>query len=257
MSSPTISLTTPTLPSIGNTPLQVEFQPVVHEVCQALERILGDQLDSIYLYGSVAKGTAKVGVSDLDICLITLQPLSISQTEQLATLCDTTAARHFSVSKIDIDCGTRAQVLAEKNHYSWGYWIKHHCRCIEGEDLAKHFQPFPPSRDIALAVNGDYQCVLHGYIQRLQQAAPEPQLRRLQKEAARKLIRSTNILRPASAQYWPSSLAEHVNFAVEHAPSAAEFLPFFLLHAHTPTASVSEFCDRMQEALHWMQQQQH
>ncbi|NHC61687.1 nucleotidyltransferase domain-containing protein [Paenalcaligenes suwonensis] len=255
MSSPTQSHVSSTLPCLDYTPLQAEFQPVVDEVSHAVARIVGDNLDSLYLYGSVAKGMAKVGVSDVDICLITTHPLSAAQNEQLATLCENTAARHFSVSKIDIDCGTREQVLATQNHYSWGYWIKHHCRCIQGEDLAQHFQPFAPSRDIALAVNGDYHGVLQGYLLRLQETASEHHLRRLQKEASRKLIRATNILRPASSTYWPATLAEHVSFAAQHSPGSVEFLPFFLLQAHTPTAPIPEFCERLQQALQWMQQQ--
>lgn len=244
----------PTLPTIAPMPLQVEFQPVVDELCRALERILGDAIDSLYLYGSVARGTATVGSSDLDLCLITRHPLSIVQTEQLADLCTTTAARHFSVSKVDIDCGTRAEVLAEKNHHSWGYWLKHHCRCIKGDDLGEHFPLFSPSRDIAIAVNGDYLAVLQGYRQRLQETAPESHIRRLQKEASRKLIRATNILRPVSADYWPNTLEEYVSFAIEHHPSSAEFLPFFLQHAYTPTSGVAEFCAQLETAMQWMQQ---
>lgn len=41
-------------------------------------------------------------------------------------------SRHTEVIKIDFDIGSRSEVLAADNRLSWGYWLKHHCRCLWG-----------------------------------------------------------------------------------------------------------------------------
>ena len=103
-------------------------------------------LDGIYLYGSVARGSAKPGVSDLDVTLVLHQPPDAAALATLEALRLALAARHPEVVKIDFDIGSRQQVLDPQHLYSWGYWLKHHCRCLWGTDLAAHFDPFRPSR---------------------------------------------------------------------------------------------------------------
>lgn len=56
-----------TLPPVS---LQPAFEQVVGEVVNGLRHALGNILHSIYLYGSVARGNAVTGVSDLDVCVI-------------------------------------------------------------------------------------------------------------------------------------------------------------------------------------------
>lgn len=74
--------------------------------------------------------------------------------EQFATVQSVLEKNNPVISKIDFDCGLLEQVLDPDNVLSWGYWIKHHCRCVYGEDLSHRFQAFKPSKAIAVAVNG-------------------------------------------------------------------------------------------------------
>ncbi|MGF1754030.1 nucleotidyltransferase domain-containing protein, partial [Vibrio makurazakiensis] len=48
-------------------PLQPEFQPVVEDLNRFLKGGLGANLHSVYIYGSVANKTARVGHSNLDV----------------------------------------------------------------------------------------------------------------------------------------------------------------------------------------------
>lgn len=56
--------------------IQIEFQPVVEVVVGELITQLPKQIDGIYLYGSVPRGTAMLGHSDLDVSVILTAPVS-------------------------------------------------------------------------------------------------------------------------------------------------------------------------------------
>lgn len=103
--------------------------------------------------------------------------------------------RHTEVTKIDFDIGSRSEALTANNRLSCGYRLKHNCRCLWGNDLAKRFDKLKPSRDIAVAVNGDFESALIKYADLINQATTPTQYLRTQSEALHKLIRSTQVLR--------------------------------------------------------------
>lgn len=52
------------------TAFQPAFQAIVDDTIHQLRLTVGDDLHSLWLYGSVAFGTAVEGQSDLDVCLV-------------------------------------------------------------------------------------------------------------------------------------------------------------------------------------------
>nr|WP_233789340.1 nucleotidyltransferase domain-containing protein [Pseudomonas protegens] len=200
--------------------------------------------------------TARPGVSDLDLCLILQHPATPQQLRHLEQLRQALQARHPQVSKIDFDIGHLAQVLAAENLDSWGYWLKHHCRCLSGEDLRRRFAPFRPSREIALAVNGDFQRVLDDYAERIEGERQPAQILRLQREASRKLIRATHLLRAEQEPSWPHSLDEHVRLFVQRYPDMAvpiaEFRQTAEAGAGAGAAASAGFSRRLRQMVQWM-----
>lgn len=236
--------------SLPDTPLQPAFRPIVDEVIDLLHAGLGAQVHSIYLYGSVAKGAAVAGVSDLDVCLITRRALDAAERDSLRTIAERVQAEHPVISKVDFDCGTLAEALAPENPFSWGYWLKHHCRCVAGEDLASRFPRFAPSREIAVAVNGDFIPVLQGYLQRLAEAGDARQLKRA---AARKLLRATNLLRSAEDKDWPETLEEYASRVVRRFPQQQQAIGWLLQQCHTPEDDTAHFTARLKALMRWLE----
>ena len=232
--------------------IQPEFQQVVDDVCTTLADQIGYLLDGIYLYGSVANASAIPGYSDLDLSLVLRSSASQEEHDKIASIRLVLQARHGEVSKIDFDIGTRAEVLATENLHSWGYWLRHHCRCLWGNDLSKNFAPFRPSRMIAMAVNGDFRQRLAAYATDIGAAKNLLETMRLQKEASRKLIRSTNILRSEHDQDWPHTLEEHVDRFVLQYPSMGVRIAFFLSQARSPDALPPLFLCQFQYFADWM-----
>ncbi|UUC91444.1 nucleotidyltransferase domain-containing protein [Comamonas sp. C11] len=169
-------------------PLQSEFVNLIDEARDSLVQELGAILDSLYLYGSVPRAMAKPGKSDLDLTLVLSRPLSTPEAESLERVRSNLEAGHPEVTKIDLDLGVLEDVLSPANLYSWGYWLKHECRCIYGSDLALRFQAFQPSPAVAKAVNGDYVQVLRNYVTHISQAHDEDATRRLKKGSSRNSV---------------------------------------------------------------------
>lgn len=55
--------------------IQSEFEPVLMQVINVFCSEFPTELHSVYVYGSVAKGTAVIGQSDLDLCVVFVQPV--------------------------------------------------------------------------------------------------------------------------------------------------------------------------------------
>lgn len=237
--------------TVPQTCMQPSFQPLLDDVCTSLSR---DELgmDGIYLYGSIARGDAVPGVSDLDLSLVLSESPTPQVLEQLEAVRRDIERRYPLVTKVDFDIGSRAQVLAAENKYSWGFWLKHHCRCLWGNDLALRFERFRPSLDVALAVNGDFESVLTAYLARIARAETEQQRLVLQREAARKLLRATQVLRPQDAVTWPQTLEEHVALFVQAYPMKVTEVAFFLFEARNPSAAAEKFAVRLEAFLAWM-----
>lgn len=112
---------------------QAAFRPLLDDLRRTLARPPFERaVHSVYLYGSVARGEAITGRSDLDLTLVLRDPPSPELAAQLETARLALQARHPEVSKIDFDIGHLDQARDPANRDSWGYWLKHRCRCLWG-----------------------------------------------------------------------------------------------------------------------------
>ncbi|WP_253299714.1 nucleotidyltransferase domain-containing protein, partial [Pseudomonas aeruginosa] len=163
--------------------------------------------------------------------------------------------RHPEVSKIDFDIGHLDQARDPANRDSWGYWLKHRCRCLWGEDLASDLPPLRPAKAIALALNGDYAQVLEDYARRLESASSEEERRRLQREAAKKLIRSSDILRGETESVWPETLEHYLALFRARHPGQAPALEYFKAVLDDQVTDPAVFIERLRAFSAWMQRQ--
>lgn len=137
-----------------------EFQGVVNAVIDSLLSELPNQIDGIYLYGSVPRGTAVVGRSDLDVSIVLNTPISQKENRVFKHLSDTIPKAYPLVSKLDIDPGCFSEILQPQEKFHWQFWLKHCCCCVWGNDLSIEFPQYKPSIEIARALNGDLSTFL-------------------------------------------------------------------------------------------------
>lgn len=236
---------------------QPAFAPLVTNVVQKLTASLPELIHSVYVYGSLIDGTAKETLSDLDLTIIFHAKPDAEAIAKTDAIRSELEHEYPVVSKIDIDPGVLEDVLLPVNEKRWGYWLKHHCVCVYGEDLRDRFDPFRPSRAIAVAVNGDFLAVLNAYIALMKPTLEPAQRRALQRAAARKAIRSTNVLRGDNDRDWPVTLKEHGEKFSERYPALVEEMDYLLSISHHPRGDIMVFASRIRTFTYWLNAEFH
>lgn len=237
--------------------LQPQFSNVISDVAEALVISQADNIHSIYVYGSVAQGTAVETVSDLDITVIFSRERVGTASPELTEVIRSLEEAHPVISKIDLDTGTLSTVMDPQQLNRWGYWLKHHCVCVYGEDLRESFAAFRPSREIAVAINGDFFNVLNDYATRMKSSSEPAQRQRLQRAAARKAIRSTSILRNEKDRDWPATLEEQCEWFNERYPALAEEMDYWLAMSYRPRGDIVAFAGRITTFAYWLNAEFH
>jgi hypothetical protein len=212
------------------------FRPVVVAARDRLLGAFGARLHSAYLYGSIPRGTARVGRSDLDL-LIALR--------EEPTDADRTAARHVDEA-LDKDfpqidgSGTllvsRAQALSDPETYDLGWFIACLCTPLSGEDLAAHLPRYRPDSLLARETNGDLALLLPRWRERIATAdACEEARRPLVRLMSRRLVRTAFTLVMPRWNGWTSDLHEMAEAFAEYYPTRAEQLRRAAVLGYEPT----------------------
>ena len=132
--------------------IQPDFETVLFKAIELVKEVFDEQLHSIYLYGSIGRGTAVAGQSDLDLTVLVHEDVDttelVEQTERLLT-------QHPEVIKIDYDIGRLDVALDPANRFEWGFWLRHLCTCVDGEDVSIQFPRMKPDDRVSEALNQD------------------------------------------------------------------------------------------------------
>lgn len=191
------------------------------------------------------------GRSDLDLSLVLRSPPTSSDSDLVEGIRREIDSAYPIVTKVDFDIGVLCDVRSTENGLAWQYWLKHHCRCIADHDLARDFPLLRPSRKLALAVNGDFETVLQRY-RTLLSTEQSSESSRFIREASRKLIRSTNVLRSETGTDWPENLEEHVTLLLRDYPERGDDMRFFLEQGLKPDEDPKRFAARLETFSEWM-----
>ncbi|WP_437094205.1 nucleotidyltransferase domain-containing protein, partial [Streptomyces longwoodensis] len=103
------------------------FRPVVAAARERLRDVLGARLHSAYLYGSVPRGTARVGRSDLDLLVALHEEPTDTDREDLRAVERTLDAEFEQVDGVGALLYSRARVLSELERYDLGWFVA--CLC--------------------------------------------------------------------------------------------------------------------------------
>ncbi|MBG6826754.1 nucleotidyltransferase domain-containing protein, partial [Pseudomonas aeruginosa] len=105
---------------------QAAFRPLLDDLRRTLARPPFERaVHSVYLYGSVARGEAITGRSDLDLTLVLRDPPSPELTAQLETARRAVPAPPPAVSKKDLALGHQGAGRAPATPPRRGGWLTH------------------------------------------------------------------------------------------------------------------------------------
>ncbi|MEU0632389.1 nucleotidyltransferase [Streptomyces sp. NPDC005989] len=232
------------------------FAPVV---AAARSRITGafdgTRLHSAYVYGSIPRGTAVPGVSDLDLLLVL---------RTRPTGADEAAARAVEAG-LDADFGqidgvgalltSTDTVTSELERHDLGFFLACLCTPLLGEDLAGRLPHYRPTPLLARETNGDLVPALPRWRRRAAEAATDAERRSLCRGAARRIVRSGFTLVMPRWRGWTSDLAESAEVFARYYPDHPERIEQMRLAARvgrSPSADPAVLTTLIEDLAPWL-----
>ncbi|MEF1185655.1 nucleotidyltransferase domain-containing protein [Vibrio sinaloensis] len=172
-------------------PFQTPYRPAVKELIGFLTSGLEDNLHSIYLYGSVARRTAKPGSSNLDVIVVTHKSFNDSKAALFNTIKWRFQKSYPFITEVSFKTALVSDVVSLDSIFSWGFQLRHCAVCVHGENLAECFGDYEPSWEIAKHWNMDVEDWVAVYRNRIARADKTEDLIKSQKIIAKKLLRAS------------------------------------------------------------------
>jgi len=212
------------------------FRPLVTTARERLLDVFGARLDGAYLYGSIPRGTARVGRSDLDLLLsLRNEPTATDRADARAL----EAALDEEFAEID-GVGTllfsRARLLSDLETHDLGWFVACLCTPLLGEDLAGRLPRYRPDALLARETNGDLALLLPRWRERIAAAADTDEAKRpLVRSMSRHLVRTGFTLVMPRWKGWTSDLGKMAEAFGAYYPERAADMRGAAVRGHEPT----------------------
>jgi uncharacterized protein len=212
------------------------FTPVVDAARAQITGTFGPRLHSAYLYGSIPRGTAIPGLSDLDM-------LIVLRDEPAA--CDRAAAKAIEaaldgsfpqIDGVGIVLGSVAASLSELERYDGGFFVACLCTPLLGDDLAGQLPRYRPTSLLARETNGDLALVLPRLRARAAEATTDAECRTISRYAGRRLVRTGFTLIMPRWGGWTSDLDQSAELFGTYYPERAAQMRIAAATGRTPSA---------------------
>ncbi|MER5727415.1 nucleotidyltransferase domain-containing protein [Streptomyces sp. NPDC002138] len=192
--------------SLGRVP--APFRDVVAAARERIAEAYGRRLHSAYLYGSVPRGTARPGRSDLDV-LLALHREPTGEDRDTAEVLGRGLDQDFAaIDGAGILLYGKETLLGEAERHDLGWFLACLCTPLLGADLAEHLPRYRPDALLARETNGDLDDVLATTRERAAAARTDEELRKVNRFLARRLVRTGFTLVMPRWGGWTSDLAE-------------------------------------------------
>ncbi|WJV17919.1 nucleotidyltransferase domain-containing protein [Rossellomorea marisflavi] len=122
------------------------FRPVVEELTERIADGFGDRIHSVYLRGSLPRGLGVEGISDIDLLVVTHQPLTDKTKSRLQAL-DTDL--HPLINGVEFAVCTLNELLEPRRFHLISFMIKVYGVHLYGENLQPVLPDFRPDAELA------------------------------------------------------------------------------------------------------------
>ncbi|MEV0909302.1 nucleotidyltransferase domain-containing protein [Streptomyces hokutonensis] len=212
------------------------FRPVVAAARDRLLDVYGGRLDSAYLYGSIPRGTARVGRSDLDLLVATRREPTEEDRDAARSLGEALDKEFPEIDGVGILLYGRTRLLSELETYDLGWFVACLCTPLLGEDLAEYLPRYRPDSLLARETNGDLALLLPRWRERIAASEDTDEARRpLVRFMSRHLVRTGFTLVMPRWNGWTSDLGEMAEAFAAYYPGRAEELRRAAASGYEPT----------------------
>ncbi len=135
---------------INRIEIQSEYKDFVDKYIDCILTEFKGKIHSIYMCGSIPKGTAIPFKSDADFTIVCVNPKDIDY-ERLSTIKGRLLEEYPILTKIDTIICSIDDILSKPNE--WGFWVKIICVCVYGHDVGEKVPPIIISPEFILDLN--------------------------------------------------------------------------------------------------------
>lgn len=211
------------------------FRPVVAAARDGLLEAFGARLHSAYLYGSIPRGTARVGRSDLDLFVALRDEPADADRDAVRALGEAVDKEFPQIDGVGTLLYGRDRLLSDLERYDLGWFVACLCTPLLGEDLAEHLPRYRPDSLLARETNGDLALWLPRWRKRIADAEDTEEARRpLVRFMSRHLVRTGFTLVMPRWNGWTSDLGEMAEVFGAYYPKRHTQLRTAALHGHEP-----------------------
>jgi uncharacterized protein len=213
------------------------FAPVVEAARTSILRTFSpERLHSAYLYGSIPRGTAVPGVSDLDVLLALHDEPADADRAGASRLEGELDARFPQINGAGIGLVSTATLLSDLERYDLGWMVACLCTPLAGEDLAARLPRYRPTSLLARETNGDIGDVLPSWRVRLSEASTQADLQVLSRHVTRRTVRAGFTLVMPRWGGWTSDLEESAAIFGRYYPARRDQMRTAAAAARAPAA---------------------
>jgi predicted nucleotidyltransferase len=211
------------------------FRPAVAAARDRLSAAFGARLHSAYLYGSIPRGTARVGRSDLDLFVALREEPAEADREAVRTLGAAVDKEFPQIDGVGTLLYGRDRLLSDLERYDLGWFVACLCTPLLGDDLAEYLPRYRPDSLLARETNGDLALWLPRWRERIAAAEDTEEARRpLVRFMSRHLVRTGFTLVMPRWNGWTSDLREMAEVCGAYYPERAAQLRTAAEYGHEP-----------------------
>ena len=161
-----------------------DYTPIIDDAVGAYRRNLDKLLLSIHLMGSVPRGEAAFGLSDIDfVALISMNP-GADQRNMLAAESKRLTAKYSCVSSVDLEIEIKGRVSKARE-----FIFRSDSICVWGDDMYAATDMRTSNVALAKLVTPDFDQVLSGYRQRLKNPIHAEELGQLCRSVSKDVLK--------------------------------------------------------------------
>lgn len=236
--------------------IQKEYKDFVDTYVDNILTEFKGKIHSIYMCGSIPKGTATPFKSDADFTIVCEDPHDIDY-ERLSKIKDRLLEEYPLVTKIDTIICSMDDVLSKPNE--WGFWVKIICVCVYGHDIGEQVPPIIISPAFIVDLNTDTKEEIDRIYRSLSNASDHTMQMRYIKGYSKRLLRALYSLVLEDTGVWEDDMVKMKNAILDYCkidPALVDYLYACYLDSHVDVEEFLGVADEVyrnfEKALHAM-----
>jgi uncharacterized protein len=188
--------------------VQPEYQGLPDAAAGLLAEEFGSRLHSAYLYGSVVRGNAVPGRSDIDVIAVLLAAPTDEDRHRADRVERVLVERFPVLFSAGVGLTHLQEIRSPAQRYSGQVFLRELAVCIYGEDLRPSLPRTKPSAAVAAGFHDDTHAVFARTRETLSTSTDPEVLRRVSRMAARRMVQVAFAVVMAREGIWATVLEE-------------------------------------------------